>query len=106
MLEYLTEYWGLLYWIVGLVLALLGVEYLLELDWVKKKAVELIFIAEEHGRKGALETGKEKFEWVKKEGYRYLPPFMKIILSEEAYGILVQTIFDRLKKWAKDKGLL
>ncbi len=94
------QWWGLLL----LAMALVG--YLLyDYEAAKKKIAVLIFIAEERARQKTLVSGKQKFEWVVQNGYRYLPVWLRMILSEEAFRTLVQSIFDNMVKWAEKQQL-
>jgi len=101
MIDFLLQYWG----IIAAVL-LIGLELILEREAAVKRIRDLIFMAEEKARKGVLKTGEDKFEWVVENGYKYLPPVLKVILTEEAFRLLVQTIFDGIMSWAEDKELI
>ena len=100
MLEFIQNWWGLLAALT------IGVIYLI-LDWqgAKGKSQALIFIAEEQAREFALETGKDKMNWVIQNGYPYMPQWFRLIISETAFQGIVQYIFDRLVEWAEKKHL-
>lgn len=100
MLEFIQNWWGLL------AVLIIGVTYLI-VDWqgAKGKIRALIFIAEEQAREFALETGKDKMGWVIQNGYPYMPPWFKLVISETAFQGIVQFIFDQLVQWAENKEL-
>lgn len=100
-LDFVISWWGLLALVVIFVLKLI-----FDYSATTRRIRELIFLAEEHARKQVLNTGAEKFEWVKTHGYEYLPPALKLFLSQELFGLLVQAIFDKLTEWAAGKDLL
>ena len=95
-LEFLLSWWGLI-----TVAALVGVYLVCDYESTKDKIVKLIFVAEERAREKALETGQEKFEWVVFHGYQYVPAWLRVFLSEDAFRKLVQDIFDGIVDWAE-----
>ncbi|UNC91708.1 hypothetical protein [Candidatus Contubernalis alkaliaceticus] len=99
-LIFAQQWWGLL------LLTMVLVGYLFyDYEAAKKKIAVLIFVAEEQAREKCLRSGQEKFEWVVKNGYNYLPIWLKLIISEEAFKVLVQSIFDNMVKWAENQRL-
>ncbi len=100
-LDFVVSWWGLLALVVIFFLKLI-----FDYSATTIRIRELIFLAEEHARKQVLNTSAEKFEWVKINGYKYLPPVLKIFLSEYLFALLIQEIFDKLTEWAADKKLL
>lgn len=100
MVDFLMQYWGII-----VAALLIGLELIIEREAAVKRIRDLIFMAEEKARKGVLRTGEDKFEWVVDNGYKYLPPVLKVVLTEKAFRLLVQTIFDGIMDWASDKGL-
>ena len=100
MLEIVSQYWG----IIVAVLGLIGFA-IYDYEKFKSRVVSLIFIAEEKSRELCLETGQKKFEWVVQNGYKYLPAVLKLVLSEELFKALVQHIFDKVVKWAEKQEL-
>jgi len=99
-LEFLGSWWG----VIG-ILILFGIELYFEREVAVKRIRDLIFLAEEKGRKGVLKTGEEKFEWVLENGYGYLPPVMKQFISKALFATFVQSVFDRIMEWAQSKSL-
>ncbi|MTI95376.1 MAG: hypothetical protein FH749_07790 [Firmicutes bacterium] len=100
MLEFVLNWWGLLVlFIAGIVWAIL--------DWqsLKKKIVSLIFVAEEQAQAKVLVSGKDKAVWVKKNGYKYMPGWLRFFISEDAFGAIVQKVFNELVKWAERQEL-
>ncbi len=103
MFEWLAEiqaWWGL----IGL-LVIFSIKAVLDWEGTVKRIRELIFLAEELARKQVLKTGKEKFEWVKNNGYSYLPSWLRLFISEALYAKIVQEIFDKIKEWAENDDL-
>ena len=96
--DFLFSWWGLLALFIILI-----IELLIEGTIMGKRVRDLIFLAEELSRRQVLKTGQEKFEWVKANGYQYLPPILKTILSEHLFGLIVQAIFDKIMEWANSK---
>ena len=99
-LEFVISWWGLIALVV-----IFALKLIFDYEATLKRIRELIFLAEEHARKEALKTGQEKFEWVKEQGYQYLPATLKLFLSKELFGLLVQAVFDKLIGWAESKNL-
>jgi len=99
--DFVLSYWGL----IGLALIFV-LKAIFDWEATKKRIRDLIFLAEELAQKKILETGKEKFEWVKNNGYAYLPKWLKLVISEELFEKIVQNIFDRIKEWAKGEDLI
>jgi len=99
-LKLVSDYWGL----IIVATAMMG--YLVyDYEATKKKIASLIFIAEERSRELALHTGQQKFNWVVQNGYKFLPAWLKFFITEEAFKILVQNIFDSIVKWAEAQKL-
>lgn len=99
-IDFVFSYWGL----IGLV-ALFILEFFREREVAKARVKELIFLAEEKAQKKVLKSGQQKFDWVVEQGYQYLPPIVQLFMTKEAYQLLVQSIFDRIKAWAINRGL-
>lgn len=99
-LEFIVSWWGLLALVI-----IFALKLIFDYEATLKRIRELIYLAEEHAKKEALKTGKEKFEWVKSEGYKYLPATLKLFVSQELFGVLVQSVFDRLVQWAEQQEL-
>lgn len=99
-MEFIQDWWGL---IAIAIIAILSAIF----NWqnFKKRIIELIFIAEETAREKALETGKAKFEWVAENGYQYVPVWAKIFISEAAFRLIIQKVFDAVFKWAEAQKL-
>lgn len=100
LLSFIAQWWGLI-----LILFLFGAYAIYDYEAAKKKIVGLIFIAEERAREKALETGKQKFDWVVFNGYRYLPVWLRLVMSEELFAKLVQSIFDGIVQWAEKQKI-
>lgn len=99
--DFVFSFWGL----IGFV-ALFILEFIRERQVAIQRVKDLIFLAEEKAQKDVLKTGKQKLDWVVEQGYDYLPPLVKLFISVEAYKFLVQSVFDRIKIWASNRGLL
>ncbi len=99
LLEFLVSWWGLI--IVFFFFIAYGIH---DYEATKKTIVGLIFIAEERAREKALETGEQKFNWVVFNGYKYLPGWLRLFMSEELFKVLVQNIFDKLVIWAENQN--
>jgi hypothetical protein len=100
-LEFLQQWWGL----IAVALFVIA-SAIFNWQHFKKKLIELIFIAEETARERALKTGKEKFEWVASNGYKYVPYWAKIFVTEEVFRALIQKVFDNIFAWAKKQELV
>ncbi len=100
-LEFIVNWWGLIGFAIIVVL-----KFVYDRKNMVEKIVELIFLAEEKAKKHVLKTGEEKFQWVIENGYQYLPTALKPFISREFYAVIVQAVFDRIVKWAKDEDLL
>jgi hypothetical protein len=100
MLEFVQNWWGI---IVAVIAAILFAIF----DWqrFKKRVLELIFYIEEQARKKAIATGREKFEWVAENGYQYVPAWAKLFVSEAAFRLIIQKVFDSVFKWAEAQKL-
>ena len=99
-LDFVLSWWG----IIGIVILFL-VELYFEREVAVKRIRDLIFLAEEKGRKGVLKTGEQKFDWVLENGYDLLPPVLHLFLSRVLFAALVQAVFDKIMDWATDNGL-
>lgn len=100
MLQFIQSWWGIIVAVIALVVLAI-------FDWqrFKKRVLQLIFFIEEQARKKAIETGKEKFEWVAEHGYQYVPGWAKLFVSEAAFRLIVQKVFDSVFKWAEAQNL-
>lgn len=98
MVDIIQNYWGIIVIIIAAV-----IYALYDFEKFKKKVVALIFVAEERAREYALKTGEEKFEWVARNGYPYLPKWLKFIISESTFKAIIQYIFDNIVKWAEEE---
>jgi len=99
-LDFLMNYWG----IIGVVV-LFGIELYREREVAVKRIRDLMFLAEEKGRKHILKTGEEKFNWVLDNGYAYMPPILKTFVSKDLFAALVQSVYDQIMKWADEHAL-
>lgn len=100
-IELVNDYWGIGAVILG------GLGYFFthkkaSIAYAKKVASDAILSAERKAEDLALNTGEEKFSWVVDKGYSYLPPIVKTFVSKELFAVLVQAVFDKAKKFAKD----
>ncbi len=95
-LEHALSWWGIL----AIVLAAGGYA-VYDYEAFRAKVVNLIFIAEEKAREKCLETGRDKMDWVIQNGYPYLPAWLKLFISDSAFRVLIQAIFDGLVDWAE-----
>jgi len=96
MLEVVQNYWGI---IVIIIAAAAYAVY--DFEKFKKRVAALIFVAEERAEEYALKKGEEKFEWVARNGYPYLPKWLKYIISEDAFKAIIQHVFNNIVKWAE-----
>ena len=98
MLDFIQNWWGMIS------VAILVIIYMIR-NWQKAKhqIMALIFEAEGHARKYALETGAEKMQWVLEQGYKYLPKWLTFVLTEQMYKDLVQKIFNSVNVWLKER---
>lgn len=95
-MEFVSNYWGII-----VVILAAAIYALYDFEKFKKRVVALIFVAEERAEEYALKKGEEKFEWVARNGYQYLPKWLKFIISESAFKAIIQYIFDNIVKWAE-----
>jgi len=93
-LEFLLDWTGLI-----AVAVILVVKAIYDYEKVTKLVRDWIFLAEERATEYALEHGKQKKQWVIEHGYKYLPAWMKLVVGKRMFGMLVQNIFDKIKKW-------
>ena len=101
-LEFIVNWRGLL-----MVLLIFLIKLFTDYEGTKTKIRALIWQAEEKARVKELEEGgKAKMEWVVANGYRYLPGWLQLIITEAMFAALVQKVFDTMKNWIKQKGLL
>lgn len=99
-LQFISSWWGLLF--VAVVLILM---FIFKRQQLKKLAIRLIFLAEERSRAYALQTGKQKFDWVVEQGYQYVPVWLKLFITKATFAVIVQAAFDSIIDWAEDQEL-
>lgn len=84
-----------LYIVLGLVAAIIAVFLLLQVKAIRDKANALFLEAEKN-------ITKDKLEYVSSNLYYALPSYIRIFLNEEGFYIVVQKIYDKSRKLAKD----
>ncbi len=99
-IQFAQNYWGL---IVALIIIVTFA--IKDYEAFKDKIARLIFIAEERARQYSLETGEEKFQWVVVNGYKYVPVWAKLFITEEAFKSIVQAVFDSIVNWAQKQSV-
>lgn len=99
-LYFVENYWGL-------ITATIIIIIYARMDWTgfKAKVKNLIFVAEERARQYSLETGEEKMQWVLVNGYKYVPVWAKLFITETAFRAIVQAVFDSIVNWAEKQAV-
>ena len=84
-----------IYLIIGIILILLGLYALLQIKKIRNKANALFLEAEKN-------IDEYKLQYVSSNLYDSLPYYIRIFLNEEGFTAIVQKIYDRSRKLAKD----
>lgn len=77
--------------------------YLVDKSHAKQFALQFMFIVEKKAEDYSITDGKQKLEWVVHQ-YDKLPSTIKVIISKQAFRILIQQLFDEaMKKVSKSE---
>lgn len=71
--------------------------YLIDKSYAKKFALQFMLIVEKKAEEYSITEGKEKLEWVVGQ-YDNLPSSIKVIISKQAFRVLIQQLFDEAMK--------
>lgn len=83
------------YLIIGIIVVLIGCYILLQVKAIRDRANALFLEAEKH-------ITDDKLEYVASNLYNCLPSVVRLFLNYEGFKVIVQKIYDKTRKIAKD----
>lgn len=101
----LGQYWGIVTIVVAGLLYF-GVDKTARktaIKFAEKKAMTLMFGIEKKCEDFALQSGKDKFDWVVEKGYDLLPAPVRLIISPALFKTIVQGLHDDAVKFVTSK---
>jgi len=92
--------------VLVLVVAVIVLELVFEYELAVKRLKDIFMAAEEKAKAGLFDTMEEKYEWVLENGYKYLPPVLKIVITKDLFKKFVTTVYNKGMKFLTSKELL
>lgn len=83
------------YLIIGIIVVLIGCYILLQVKAIRDRANALFLEAEKH-------ITDDKLEYVASNLYNCLPSVVRLFLNYEGFKVIVQKIYDKTRKIARD----